>query len=641
MLVFWGWTVCWAGETTGYQVSNLTFGKTDQSFTIKVKGDGVPTFTTYQLFDPLRLVVDIANASFVDGLKLPMAVNQDPVVNITGKVLVDKKPFIAKLEIMLSEDWPYKIERQANDIVIKLSKVVDNKANETTADKIALESPGKYNIKSVDVKAVDDGLDILLVAGEPISKFTKVELPKGHGRPDRFYLDIPAVAATGLKPIREVGLGSLARIRMAKRKNGVRVVFDSALDGMFPYEVKTSPEGLLVKVGNVSPKTSSTQAVEGIVTSASKQDAVSSLLAELSSDQDDNAEKPVVQQAEAAVTNDSESSSSALAYDHGRTAKSQLKNVGITGDVFADAGYDKQKITVDFYKIDLHNVFRLIGEISGYNIVIDDAVNGSLTLALSDVPWDFVLDVVMNLKDLQKEERYNTIVISPKSKNFSWPENDKQQALDMEAPSDQLQVSIDEQLSQPPEALAANLIIQRADVLAKAGKLKEALAQYEAAYDKWPQNIGLSKRIANICLVDLGYNQKAVDYAKKALAITPDDEEAALLAAVGLANMQLDSAGKYFEQAVSVERPARAALVSYAGYLENKGDLNKGLDVLGRYETLYGSDLNTMIAKARLYDKLKQPNQAVAEYKAILYSGYDLDQDLARYIKGRIAAGTK
>jgi type IV pilus assembly protein PilQ len=49
-------------------------------------------------------------------------------------------------------------------------------------------------------------------------------------------------------------------------------------------------------------------------------------------------------------------------------------------DEFTYAGYEKQPITVDFYKIDLHNVFRLFGEISGLNIVIAQGVGGNLTL---------------------------------------------------------------------------------------------------------------------------------------------------------------------------------------------------------------------------------------------------------------------
>jgi len=518
ILVFWGWTVCWAGETADYQISNLTFAKTDKSFTVTVEGKGVPTFTTYQLFDPLRVVVDIAKASFVGDLKLPMIVNQDPVVRITGKVLTDKKPFIAKLVIVLSKDWPYKIERQANDIVIKMSGA-SNPARQTAAV-------------------------------TPVDK--------------------TAHTASGLRP--------------TLRKTG-----------------------------------------------AVKQDAVGSLLSKL--------DAQATARSELAAGNPE-------AAGHKLTPKvdilkSQLKNVGITGDVFSDAGYDKQKISVDFYKINLHNVFRLIGEISGRNIVVDDSVSGSLTLALKNVPWDFVLDVVLNLKDLQKEERYNTIVISPKSKNFTWPENKKEQALEIEAPANQLQIKIDKQLAQPPAAMAADLIIQRADKLVKAGKIKAALQQYEAAYDKWPRNIDVAKQIANICLVDLGYNQKAVDYAEKVLAVDPQDRQAALLVAVGLANMHRPGADKYFARSVRGKRPTRAALVSYASYLENRVNLKKSLVVLGRYETLYGSDLDIMIAKARIYDKLKQPDKAVAEYRAISYSGYGLEPDLAKYIKGRIAVGVK
>ena len=61
--------------------------------------------------------------------------------------------------------------------------------------------------------------------------------------------------------------------------------------------------------------------------------------------------------------------------------KLELKNVGLIR-------YDKQPVTVDFYKIDIHNVFRLFGEISGMNIVIDEGVAGTLTLSLL-ISWTF------------------------------------------------------------------------------------------------------------------------------------------------------------------------------------------------------------------------------------------------------------
>jgi type IV pilus assembly protein PilQ len=90
-------------------------------------------------------------------------------------------------------------------------------------------------------------------------------------------------------------------------------------------------------------------------------------------------------------------------------------------DSFSFSGYKGERISVDFYKIDLHNVFRLFRQISGMNIIVDQAVTGTLTLALNDVPWEFALDVIMNLTGLQKEDRYNTLVIYPKNKQFVWP----------------------------------------------------------------------------------------------------------------------------------------------------------------------------------------------------------------------------
>ncbi len=636
ILVFWGWSLCWAGETpdgvAGYKVSDLTFRKLDQALVLTVHGNGIPTFTTYQLFDPLRVVLDIANASLADGLALPIAVNQTPVARITGRILTDKKPFIAKLEIMLTEDWTYHVERQGNNIVVKFQGGLS-----ATQQSVAISPQGVMSvIKGVEVNKTGDGLDVLIVADQEITKFTKVNLAKGHGRPDRFYIDIPEISAPGLALIKEVGIGALARIRMAKRQNGMRIVFDSALDGMFVYNVTTVKDGLLIAIQQPSLAVNLPSKAEA---NRPEPDALGGLLVKLANEQKVVAEQPEPMDKEAGVRQEETAVVPTKSPVTG-TLQAQLKNVGITGDAFVDAGYDKQKISVDFYKIDLHNVFRLMGEISGYNMIVDDTVRGSLTLSLNNVPWDFVLDVIMNLKNLQREERFNTIVISLKSQNFTWPET-KTAALEMEAPSDQLQVKIDQQLSQPPEAMEANLIVQGADVLARAGKMKEAMQKYEAAFDKWPQNADLAKQIANICLVNLGYNQKAVDYAKKSMALNPQDREAALQVAVGLANMQQSSALRYFELSVSGERPTRGALASYASYLENQADLGKGMAVLKRYVKLYGSDLDVMIAKARIYDKLKQPNRAVAEYKAILYSGYGLDQDLARYIKGRIAAGVK
>ncbi len=648
MMILLGWTLSWAGDTPGgstYKISDLSLKKTDQNFTVTIKGTGTPTFTTYQLFDPLRVVLDIANASLSASLKLPLQVNESPVKQITGKLLSAKKPVIAKLEILLDQDWPYKIERQGDNISVILQAVAAPAVRPVSivpaaavSQKTKSEAPtrgaavaSENILRGIKVERDGKALKVLLRTDQQIKSFKKVKLPKNNRRPDRFYLDLTDIKSHGLAAVKRVNIGPLARIRTAPRGNGLRIVFDSALDRMFLYKVSKTDKGLLIKITSPPELTKKAASPPASVkeirkAAAASTDTIGRLLNNLTAAKKVK-KKPVPPAPQPAAP-----------ADH---IKAQLKNVGISGDAFADAGYDKQKISVDFYKIDLHNVFRLIGEVSGYNIVVDDSVKGSLTLSLNNVPWDFVLDVIMNLKDLQKEERYHTIVISPKSKNFVWPVSKNKTALQMEAPSNQLQVKIDKQLSQPPAAMAADTFIRRGDQLLAANHNQEALRQYEAAFDKWPHNEELARRISHLCLTKLGYNQKAVDYALQALKLNPVDQEAALQAAIGMANMKKAKARQYFEQAASGRRPSRTALVSYASYLENENDLPRALHILARYENLYGSDLNTMIAQARIYDKEKQPQKAVEVYKSILYSGYALNPDMIRYIKGRLAMNAK
>jgi type IV pilus assembly protein PilQ len=312
------------------------------------------------------------------------------------------------------------------------------------------------------------------------------------------------------------------------------------------------------------------------------------------------------------------------------------------GAALAFAGYTKQRITVDFYKIDLHNVFRLFGEISNLNMVVDQAVGGSLTLALNDVPWDFALDIILNLKDLRKEERYNTIVISPKSKKFEWPERTlasvefKEDTSINFAQQDDAGIKINQLQEIPETVVQAKNLIHQAQELEKLGNYTSALALYEEAFDKWPENTIIAKRIAALCLVHLGQNAKSVHYAKVALKADPNDYNSALQAAIGFARMEkTEQAKEYFEKSVSGPMPPSAALASYAAFSEELQQLDKALLLLKQHEDLHGDSLETMISKARIHDKQGRQDLASSEYHSILLSGYEIPADLARYIKGR------
>jgi type IV pilus assembly protein PilQ len=62
--------------------------------------------------------------------------------------------------------------------------------------------------------------------------------------------------------------------------------------------------------------------------------------------------------------------------------------------------YTGHPVTLDFQQADLRLVLRAFNEISGLNIVIDPTVQGSVDVALRDVPWDQALDIILRANKL-------------------------------------------------------------------------------------------------------------------------------------------------------------------------------------------------------------------------------------------------
>ena len=75
--------------------------------------------------------------------------------------------------------------------------------------------------------------------------------------------------------------------------------------------------------------------------------------------------------------------------------------------------YTGRRLSMDFVDADIRNVLRLIGEVSGLNIVAGDDVQGKVTVRLVDVPWDQALDVILKTRGLDKVREGNVIRVAP------------------------------------------------------------------------------------------------------------------------------------------------------------------------------------------------------------------------------------
>jgi len=319
-----------------------------------------------------------------------------------------------------------------------------------------------------------------------------------------------------------------------------------------------------------------------------------------------------------------------------------------------DAG---DKISVDLFKVDLHNVFRLLGQVSGKNVVVDESVNGVITLALEDVPWAFVLDVIKNLKGLDSIERNNTIMIYPTDKSLEWGGGEEASGtldVQIETPIiEKVEEPVIEQVAEGPslrfiqtsdiqtpieEVAKAQEFIEKAAKLEKRRAYAQALELYIKASNIWPENVSLAKKISGLALGPEGQELTAFNFAKKALRFAPKDGEAITFAAVALARMgKIDEAKIYFERSMdTAANPSLHTLYNYAVFCESESEYRQALRLLNNIESNYELSADTMLLRARVYERLNKIDKAITEYRAVFQGGTAIPPESQRYAKERM-----
>jgi len=509
-----------------YLIQAIKSNQQGDAISIEIVGNTPPVYTMYELFNPARLVLDIANANLDKKINSGILIPENSLVKLAVKPLTDQAPPITRFEMIIKESHSYTVDRDKNNLLILIHPKTDPTQAAKSATSKEVASPPASTAQTDAAFATST------------SQTTKKEIPT------------PPIAKESKTPS------------------------DPTLEKLLASSTTALSKG---KSKEQSAEENSTDSLKN-------------------------------------------------SFDFG-----QYKGA--------------KRISVDFYKIDLHNVFRLFREISGINIIVDEAVKGSLTLALNDVPWDFALDIILNLKDLRKEERFNTIVIYPAEKAFVWPER-AQDNLTVEADLEIVQqeqnaLVIEQSAAQSEEMTQSKEFIRKGRIEENADNMEKAAALYEQALKLDPKNAILTNRLAAIYLVNLGMNAKAVHFAKEGLKIQPKSTQAALYAAIGLANMnQTAEATGYFAQSISDPTPMKEALISYASFNEQNSQPDNALKLLTRYNTLYGESVDTMVAKARIYDQIGQKDKAAEQYRALLASGYPLAPGLKEYVQSRLGGDT-
>lgn len=576
-------------ETETNKILSINTKEEANKTLLHIKGTKPFVSTSYELPNPRRIVIDLANVT----------VSEDTRKNISipFKYTIDSvkgtDPTIVRIELYPNDFESFTSNNNNEELIVTFNRL-SQKSNNLGSNINGPESKASYFVRyehreNKDLVLIDTKKNNVKYTANPVTLDSKYSV----------QIDIDDITKNDFSAGTVPAGGLLEKISIAKRGEGVRIIVISKYEKPFNYNIKQVETGLEIGIFD-----------ESLVGKKGKVDGKKASIA---------SQLPEINPLESQISP--------------QAREQQMQ------DAFNFSGYNKDRITVEFQKMDLHNVFNFLRQVSGVNIVVDESVQGSLTLVLDDVPWDFALDIILNLKNLEKEERFNTIVIYPKGKGFVWPEQ-AENNLSFEADSSVIEkesLVVQQQEKQSPDRIEAKQILLKAQSTERAEDYENAVVLYEQAFEKWNDNAQIANKIASIYLGPLRQNAKSLYFSQKALTIAPKDQFALLQAGIASANMQnYAEAEKFFSQSVSGSKAPREAFLNYAAFKEDRKNFPGSLSILNEHDRLHGKSLDSMLAAARVNDKAGNAGQAVRCYRELLNSGYRMPPDLQKFVEERV-----
>ncbi len=173
--------------------------------------------------------------------------------NTSSKITFDKYDYMRRLQQNYNEDG---INLMPNAVAPELPGFEEypnlNENNNggntipgTTEDNSSSLKNEPTTIYDIDVEKTSAETRVHVMADGPLDNYRNSILAKTNSLPDRLYVDFPH-ARIDLPDSRFEVNTTLARIRMAQRENGGRIVFDSGIDELFDYKLYPESNGLTI-----------------------------------------------------------------------------------------------------------------------------------------------------------------------------------------------------------------------------------------------------------------------------------------------------------------------------------------------------------------------------------------------------------
>jgi len=386
---------------------------------VAIEGSKPFEYTVFKLANPLRIVVDLPEAK-LGKLAGPLKVQNGIVNVIQNKQIDDPKKPRARVEIGLDQPVDYNVDSEGNYLFIVLSRPPvaspitikqqevkqEVKKEEPQAEKPLLKAKA---ITDVAIADKTDWVEVEIKGDGPLPDHRSFQL----SRPPRLVVDFPRITNAFSKKRIEVGSPLLKEIRMGQTPEKLRMVFTFPGEKLPPYQVTKEGQDLRVLLGKVKEKEEEVKKESAPVAEVPKPVPTAVAETKKSAEMKEAAAPPPTEKPAA-----QEKETSAEAKAAPEADKSQV------------GPYKGAKISLDFKDADLHNIFRLIAEVSNLNIITTDDVKGKITIRMVNVPWDQALDVILSTKNLIKIEEGNVLRITT-IENVRKDREDKQKEEDL------------------------------------------------------------------------------------------------------------------------------------------------------------------------------------------------------------------
>jgi type IV pilus assembly protein PilQ len=295
---------------------------------------------------------------------------------------------IARVRMTLDQPMRPKVRSTRNVIYVEAERSEAAPAATTAPASAAISMTGPSPaIRDLRVQKRGEATAVTLLGTSRLIATSVIEPKDG---PRRVVINLPNVTSA-LPTTNNVGQGPVQRVRIGfdpKAPLMTQVTVD--LSRTAPYRVESSPDGNDLTLVFDEPVADPFSALQTRDSSATARNTVAAAPAARTT----APAVPVVEPVRAVAPAVAPVQRPAAA--QAPVAQAPQPEPAVT----AQPRYTGNPVSLDFQGADLRAVLRTFSEISGLNLVIDPTIQGTVDVALRDVPWDQALDIILRANKL-------------------------------------------------------------------------------------------------------------------------------------------------------------------------------------------------------------------------------------------------